>query len=103
MKSNIYYLFLALMALLLMSCGEAPRTEKDSVIEYDVIEIDSCEYIMVQSETYRLKKVISIAHKGNCKYCKERNSTEIKQKIDANTEHKTVTDTILIYKYIKQE
>lgn len=103
MKSNIYYLFLALMALLLMSCGEAPRTEKDSVIEYDVIEIDSCEYIMVQSETYRLKKVISIAHKGNCKYCKERNSTEIKQKIDANTEHKTVTDTILIYKYIKQD
>lgn len=58
---------------------------------------------MVQSETYRLKKVISIAHKGNCKYCKERNSTEIKQKIDANTEHKTVTDTILIYKYIKQD
>lgn len=103
MRTKIYYLFLALMALLLMSCGEAPRTEKDSVIEYDVIEIDSCEYIMVQSETYRLKKVISIAHKGNCKYCKERNSTEIKQKIDANTEHKTVTDTILIYKYIKQD
>lgn len=47
MKTNIYYLFLALMALLLMSCGEMPRTEKDSVIEYDVIEIDSCEYIMV--------------------------------------------------------
>lgn len=39
-----------------MSCEEAPRTEKDSVIEYDVIEIDSCEYIMVQSETYRLKR-----------------------------------------------
>lgn len=103
MKTNIYYLFLALMSLLLTSCGEAPRTEKDSVIEYDVIEIDSCEYIMVQSETYRLKKVTSIAHKGNCKYCKERDSTEIKQKIDANTEHKNVTDTILIYKYVKQD
>lgn len=37
MRTKIYYLFLALMALLLMSCGEAPRTEKDSVIEYDVI------------------------------------------------------------------
>lgn len=45
MKSNIYYLFLALMALLLMSCGETPRTEKDSVIEYDVIEIDSCSIL----------------------------------------------------------
>lgn len=103
MKTNIYYLFLALMALLLMSCEEAPRTEKDSVIEYDVIEIDSCEYIMVQSETHHLKKATSIAHKGNCKYCKERNSTEFKQKIDANTEHKIVTDTILIYKYVKQD
>lgn len=43
MKSNIYYLFLALMALLLMSCGQKARTEKDSTLEYDVIEIDSCE------------------------------------------------------------
>lgn len=100
MRTNIYYLFLALMALLLMSCEEAPRTEKDSVIEYDVIEIDSCEYIMVQSETYRLKKATSIAHKGNCKYCKERNNTE---HINTSVEHKNVTDTILIYKYIKQE
>lgn len=103
MKSNIYYLFLALMALLLMSCGQKARTEKDSTLEYDVIEIDSCEYIMVQSRTYYGNIVTSISHKGNCKYCKEKNSTEIKQKIDANTEHKTVTDTILIYKYIKQE
>lgn len=105
MKSNIYYLFLALMALLLMSCDNRSiaRTDKDSTLEYDVIEIDSCEYIMVQSRTYYGYIITSIGHKGNCKYCKERNSTEIKQKIDANTEHKTVTDTILIYKYIKQE
>jgi hypothetical protein len=104
MKSNIYYLFLALMALLLMSCGQKARTEKDSTLEYDVIEIDSCEYIMASNpKRVAGRKVISIAHKGNCKYCKERNSTEIKQKIDANTEHKNVTDTILIYKYIKQE
>lgn len=95
MKSNIYYLFLALMALLLMSCGQKARTEKDSTLEYDVIEIDSCEYIMVQSEAYRLKKVTSIAHKGNCKYCKERNNTE---QINTSVEHKNVTDTILIYK-----
>lgn len=100
MKSNIYYLFLALMALLLMSCGQKARTEKDSTLEYDVIEIDSCEYIMVQSEAYRLKKVTSIAHKGNCKYCKERNNTE---QINTSVEHKNVTDTILIYKYVKQD
>ena len=46
------------------------------------------------------RKVTSIAHKGNCKYCKERNNTE---QINTSVEHKNVTDTILIYKYIKQE
>lgn len=101
MKSNIYYLFLALMALLLMSCEEAPRTEKDSVIEYDVIEIDSCEYIMVQSRTYYGYIVTSIGHKGNCKYCIERNDTELKLKVDNEVEHKNVTDTLIIYKYIE--
>ncbi len=101
MKSNIYYLFLALMALLLMSCGETARTEKDSTLEYDVIEIDSCEYIMASNpKRVAGRKVTSIAHKGNCKYCKERNNTE---QINTSVEHKNVTDTILIYKYIKQE
>lgn len=71
MKTKIYYLFLALMALL-MSCGSAPRTETDSVIEYEVIEIDSCEYVLVESDTYGFYKVASIVHKGNCKYCEER-------------------------------
>ena len=82
MKSNIYYLFLALMALLLMSCGQKARTEKDSTLEYDVIEIDSCEYIMASNpKRVAGRKVISIAHKGNCKYCKERNSTEIRNRL----------------------
>lgn len=49
MRTNIYYLFLALMALLLISCEEAPRTEKDSVIEYDVIEIIPCSDKAVKS------------------------------------------------------
>lgn len=72
MKSNIYYLFLALMALLLMSCDNRSiaRTDKYSTLEYDVIEIDSCEYIMVQSRTYYGYIITSIGHKGNCKYCK---------------------------------
>ena len=103
MKSNVYYLFLALMALLLMSCEKASRTEKDSAIEYDVIEIDSCEYIIVQSRTYYGYITTSIAHKGNCKYCKKGIVQNLNRNIDANTEHKTVTDTILIYKYIKQK
>lgn len=67
---KIYYLLLALMALL-MSCGNAPRTEKDSVLAYEVVEIDSCEYILIQSNSYRID-IKSIVHKGNCKYCEER-------------------------------
>lgn len=77
MRTNIYYLFLVLMALLLMSCDSRNITRKEinSTIEYDVIEIDSCEYIMVQSRTYYGCIVNSIGNKGNCKYCKERNNT----------------------------
>lgn len=55
---------------------------------------------MIQSRTYYGYIVTSIGHKGNCKYCKERNNTE---QINTSVEHKNVTDTILIYKYIKQE
>lgn len=68
---KIYYLILALMALL-MSCGISPRTEKDSVIEYEVIEIDSCEYVLITSRLRDWRNSSSIAHKGNCKYCEER-------------------------------
>lgn len=71
MKIKFYYLLLALIALL-MSCGNAPRTEKDSVLEYEVIEIGSCEYILVTSQLRDWRTITSIAHKGNCKYCEER-------------------------------
>lgn len=72
MKIKFYYLLLALMALL-MSCGNLPRTEKDSVLEYEVVEIDSCEYILITSQTYGIATYVkSIVHKGNCKYCEER-------------------------------
>lgn len=71
MKIKFYYLLLALMALL-MSCGNPPRTEIDSVIEYEVIEIDSCEYILIISQLRGWRKTSNIAHKGNCKYCEER-------------------------------
>lgn len=71
MKIKVYYLLLALMALL-MSCGNVSRTEKDSVLAYEVIEIDPCEYILVESQLRDWRTISSIAHKGNCKYCEER-------------------------------
>lgn len=101
MKTKIYYLLLLVMMILMSSCGKSPRTETDSVLEYDIIDIDSCEYIMVQSRTYYGYIVTSIGHKGNCKYCMERNDTELKLKVDNEVEHKNVTDTLIIYKYIE--
>lgn len=35
---------------------------------YAILEIDSCEYIMYDGSGYKG----GIAHKGNCKYCKNR-------------------------------
>jgi len=34
--------------------------------EFVILEVDSCEYLMVSNDTR------SLTHKGNCKYCKER-------------------------------
>ena len=64
MKLKLCFISILFVSVLLCSC-ESPKIENDEqVLEYDVIEIDSCEYIMVQSETYAWKKVTSIAHKG---------------------------------------
>lgn len=40
----------------------------DIGLYYKVIVIDSCEYIITPSYTYS-----GITHKGNCKFCEERN------------------------------
>ena len=34
--------------------------------EFVILEVDSCEYIMISNNSR------SLTHKGNCKYCKER-------------------------------
>jgi len=93
MKIKIYYLLLFVMMILMSSCGKYQRTEKDSVFEYDVIEIDSCEYIIVQSKTYGFDCFVTcITHKGNCKYCEKRNSPII----GYDKEYKVITDTVYI-------
>lgn len=60
-----------------VSCQNGHVTsETEEQIEYDVLVIDSCEYILVQSRTYMNWNVNCITHKGNCKYCKERRDNE---------------------------
>lgn len=55
------------------SCSIAPNaTERTSEAGYDVIVIDSCEYIEVDFCKMCVTGYYSLTHKGNCKYCKIR-------------------------------
>jgi hypothetical protein len=64
-----------LATVLLCSCEKTTTVYSNkSNLPWDVVEIDSCEYI---KDGYRL------AHKGNCKYCRERNRKMIKDILTA--------------------
>lgn len=60
-------ILLALSALMMVGCYERPSKEVD---EANIVTIDSCEY--VRCITYYGCTVES--HKGNCRFCKERDS-----------------------------
>lgn len=57
-------ILLVLLTFLLQSCEKENKSTNKINDEYYVIEIDSCEYI---------RGWYQLAHKGNCKYCKQRN------------------------------
>lgn len=64
---------LILLLLVFVMCGcyrqnaDGSYTTGDAFNEFNVLIIDSCEYIV---DGYRM------AHKGNCKYCVERRKKE---------------------------
>ena len=65
MRKIIFFIGAVLM---LASCTKEPRTITNVAgTSFDVIEVDSCEYII----GYAGYKGY-MAHKGNCKYCKQR-------------------------------
>ena len=73
-------ILLALTALIMVGC-----TEKDSngniavntgnANNPKILMIDSCEYV---------KWMYGLAHKGNCRFCKERRQKEIKELVEQN-------------------
>lgn len=63
-----------LATVLLCSCEKTTTVYSKSNLPWQVVEIDSCEYI---KDGYRL------AHKGNCKYCRERNREMVKDILTA--------------------
>jgi hypothetical protein len=76
-----------LMGLFLfVSCSDETETTTENVDnseylefeygDYDVYriqEIDGCEYIVVNGKT---NEQPALTHKGNCKYCSQRNETK---------------------------
>lgn len=58
-------ILLALTALMMVGCDNNGKP-----LGYTYLELDSCEYIV---GAYQL------AHKGNCRFCKERRQKELKE------------------------
>jgi len=73
-KSEIISILVVAFCLILYACEPIPskkiavkHTYYDTY-QYKVVEIDSCEYI-----ASTVHYGYSICHKGNCKFCLERN------------------------------
>ena len=62
MKKLLFFLLL----IVTTSCASIEEEPKNSTYPYDVVVIDSCEYL-------RLRRGYQgyMAHKGNCKHCAE--------------------------------
>lgn len=69
-------LLLALLAMIMVGCEK--KGYKDGNIDgFDIIIVDSCEYIYTSVGYSGV-----MAHKGNCRFCLERNRKMIKEQID---------------------
>lgn len=66
-------ILLALTALMMVGCGDYQSEGNFSLVGYSDIEIDSCQYIV----GYNV-----LAHKGNCRFCKERRQKELEELVE---------------------
>ena len=77
--SNSLRLILFTAIIIICCCLSCSRGEllknEDRFDRYDIIVIDSCEYIQWgMSYGY-----LSVTHKGNCRYCAKRNKAYLAQ------------------------
>jgi hypothetical protein len=70
-------LLLALLATMMVGCEEKGY-KGGSVDGFDIVIVDSCEYII---STYAHGGIM--AHKGNCRFCAERNKRMVHQQVDS--------------------
>ena len=63
-------ILLALIALMMVGCNVKQPDGTYKLYSYETYIVDSCEYVgYVASSQYDY-----LAHKGNCRFCKERDS-----------------------------
>lgn len=70
-------LLLALLAMIMVGCDYNSNRNIDTKTEgviYGTIVIDSCEYI---------RGIDKLAHKGNCRFCAERNKRMVREQVDS--------------------
>ena len=67
-------ILLALTALMMVGCYDSGDSLQRSSYSYATVTYDSCEYV-IGNFTERM------AHKGNCRFCKERRQKELEELI----------------------
>lgn len=65
-------------ALLLTGCSYAPMKEPPTIDGYELVTIDSCEYLK-QENCSGYQGYGYFSHKGNCRFCRERRERELQE------------------------
>lgn len=72
------FILLALTALMVVGCDVKQSDGTYKPYSYRTYIIDSCEYVgCAMSSQYDY-----LAHKGNCRFCKERRQKELKELVE---------------------
>jgi len=66
-------ILLVFAALIMFGCTHKPK-EQNQVCGFDIIVVDSCEYLEKTKGNGGYAGFGYLAHKGNCRFCKERDS-----------------------------
>ena len=77
-------ILLALTALMVVGCEyktDSEIEEQKRLNGFNIVVIDSCEYIR-KEVTAGYAGYGFMAHKGNCRFCKERRQKELEEWID---------------------
>ena len=75
MKRRLFFILSAIIALIMVGC----RNDAKSTLTTDkfwVSVMDSCEYIRLLNSN---GDYYGFAHKGNCRFCKERRQKELEK------------------------